>query len=457
MEIPFRQKYTVLTISVGLTALLLGVLAGAGVMFRTFSEKLEDVDFLRERLKSLEPPSGPAQAKPVLVRLGRAVEKPVQPNRTLVGRLVEVRRVIASSEVSGKIIEFPLEEGHPVQAGKTVLARIDDIWARLALEQQQAQWLSTSAQLEFEKGELRRLEELFKAAAVTESELHQKRTQIAQLEAKLQELQAAMAQEQERQKRSVVYAPFDGVVVAKHAELGQYVQPGAPLVEIISRGQIDAQLMVPESAINRLQLDQTISILVDPLAEEVQGRVVSLTPFGPTASRTFPVRVRIDDPTGRLKVGMSITARIPTGPERMALVVPKDAVLEKPDEAVVWVKVPEEASVRGPEGQTSGAVVSRGQTPGSGEQAAESVGQSPESKVQTPFSDPAAKGPAGSVQAAFTGTAQPVPVTIDIRLPTEYAVRAQTPQGAQLLKPGALVVIEGGERLLPGQKVQSVP
>jgi Multidrug resistance efflux pump len=243
MEIPFRQKYTVLTISVGLTALLLGVLAGAGVMFRTFSEKLGDVDFLRERLKSLEPPSGPAQAKPVLVRLGRAVEKPVQPNRTLVGRLVEVRRVIASSEVSGKIIEFPLEEGHPVQAGKTVLARIDDIWARLALEQQQAQWLSTSAQLEFEQGELRRLEELFKAAAVTESELHQKRTQIAQLEAKLQELQAAMAQEQERQKRSVVYAPFDGVVVAKHAELGQYVQPGAPLVEIISRGQIDAGIL----------------------------------------------------------------------------------------------------------------------------------------------------------------------------------------------------------------------
>jgi hypothetical protein len=91
------------------------------------------------------------------------------------------------------------------------------------------------------------------------------------------------------------------------------------------------------------------------------------------------------------------------------------------------------------------------------EQTPRSVGQPPESKVQTPFSDPAAKGPAGSVQAAFTGTAQPVPVTIDIRLPTEYAVRAQTPQGAQLLKPGALVVIEGGERLLPGQKVQSVP
>ncbi len=383
------------------------------------------MEFLRHRLKVLEPPSEPRQTKPALVRVGRAVQKMVQPNRTLVGRLVEVRRVVACSEVTGKIVHLPLEEGNLVEAGKTVLARIDDIWARLALEQQQAQWLATAAQLEFEKGELRRLEELFKAAAVTESELHQKRTQIAQWEARLQELQAAMAQEQERQKRSVVYAPFDGIVVAKHAELGQYVQPGSPLVEIISRGQIDAQLMVPESAINRLQLDQTLSIFVDPLGEQVQGKVVSITPFGPTASRTFPVRVRIDDPTGRLKVGMSITARIPTGPEKPALVVPKDAVLEKPDEAFVWVVMPESAT--------------------EGEASAQLPGQALE------------PSPATLPPDARVGLVHPVLVRIDIRLPTEYAVIPQASQDAALLKPGAQVVIEGGERLTPGQKVQIAP
>ncbi len=402
MDVSSRAKWLVLIFSVGLTALLLGALAGGGVVFRTFTAEMENPDFLRQRLKQLEPPSGPAQAKAALVRVGRAVQKPVQPNRTLVGRLVEVRRVVASSEVSGKIVEFPLEEGDLVEAGKTVLARIDDIWARLALEQQQAEWVAAAAELEYQKGELRRLEELFKAAAVTESELHQKQTQIAQLEAKLQQIQAAMAQEQERQKRSVVYAPFDGVVTAKQAELGQYVQPGSPLVEIISRGQIDAQLMVPESAVNHLRLGQTISIGVDPLGEEAVGKVVSITPFGPTASRTFPVRVRIEDPSGRLKVGMSITARIPTGPEKLALVVPKDAVLEKPDEAVVWVVTPDQS-------------------------------------------------------ASQTGEARPAPVTIDVRLPTEYAVTVQTAQGAELLKPGAQVVIEGGERLMPGQKVQIIP
>src|SRR4030042_1744313 len=97
--------------------------------------------------------------------------------------------------------------------------------------------------------------------------------------------------------------------------------------------------MVPESVINLIGVDQILPIRVDPLGEEVRGKVVSLTPYGPAASRTFPVRVRLDDQQGRLKVGMSVTAMIATGPEREALVVSKDAVLVRPDGSTVWVAV----------------------------------------------------------------------------------------------------------------------
>ena len=103
-------------------------------------------------------------------------------------------------------------------------------------------------------------------------------------------------------------------MVAKHAELGGHVSPGTPIVDIVSRGQVDARLMVPESVINLIRVDQALPIRVDPLGEEVRGKVVSVTPYGPTASRTFPVRVRLDDQEGRLKVGMSVTAMIATGP-----------------------------------------------------------------------------------------------------------------------------------------------
>jgi len=189
-------------------------------------------------------------------------------------------------------------------------------------------------------------------------------------------------------------------VIVKHAELGQYVTPGDPIVDIVSRGQIDARLMVPESAINFIRPGQTLPIKIDAMGEEAAGEVVSITPYGPSASRTFPVHVRLDDGQGRLKVGMSVTATIGMGAERQALVVSKDAVLVRPDGSTVWV------AVAGPQGQT----------------------------VEV----------------------QPVPVIIGVRSASEYAVEPETDQGRKLLRPGVQVVIEGAERLAAGQQVRIV-
>jgi len=91
---------------------------------------------------------------------------------------------------------------------------------------------------------------------------------------------------------------------------------------------------------------------------------------------------------------------VPTESEREALVVAKDAVLVRPDGSTVWV------ARRGKRGETA--------------------------------------------------EVKPVPVDITARMRDEYAVEAQTAAGAGLLTPGAEVVIEGAERLMPNQTVRIV-
>jgi len=76
---------------------------------------------------------------------------------------------------------------------------------------------------------------------------------VADLEAGLREARTAIREETERIARSTILAPFDGTVIAKHAELEGHVSPGTPIVEIVSRGQVDARFMVPESAINMVR------------------------------------------------------------------------------------------------------------------------------------------------------------------------------------------------------------
>ena len=397
-----RQRQLVLIGSFALTALLVGGLVGSVVVSRTTRGQLSDPEFLQEQLKLLSPQDEDPDAgpPPALVRVAVAERKAIQAQRPIVGRLVEVRRGTVSSEVTGKIIDIPVEEGTPVIGGETVIAKVDDVWCRLAKERCRAQVALTQTELDYESGELRRCERLRDKNAITESELESKQATVEQLQARLDEAKAALEEESEREIRSVIRAPFNGTVVAKHAELGEHVSPGSPIVEVVSRGQVDARLMVPESIVNFIHVEDDLTIRVDPLGEELSGKVVSVTPYGPSASRTFPVRVRLDDQEERLKVGMSVTAMIHTGPQRQALVVSKDAVLVRPDGSTVWVAI------------------------------ASQNGQAIE--------------------------VQPVPVKITVRTPGEYAVEPETSKGRALLVPGTRVVIEGAERLMPGQQVRIV-
>ncbi len=392
------QKQRVLVASLTLSGLLAGAAVGGLAALRYAQSRLEDPEFLAAQLAQLETENDKANDAPrALVRLSTARSKSIQPTRPFVGRLVEIQKVTVCAEVTGNVVELPVEEGTPVSGGETLLARIDEVWSELSLAQREAQVASAQARLDYEEAELDRLQRIVDRNVITQSELQARQSKVDELRAALEEARVAAREEQERRRRSRILAPFDGTVVAKHVELGGHVAPGTPIVEIVSRGQVDALLMIPESVVNRVAVGQDLAVHVDPLGEDVPGKVVSVTPYGPGASRTFPVRVRLDDQDGRLKAGMSVTAVIATGPMREALVVSSDAVLVRPDGSTVWVA----------------AVDERGEA----------------------------------------ATVLPVPVAITVRAEEEYAVQSETAEGRSLLRPGASVVIEGAERLTPRQQV----
>lgn len=397
------QKRLITLIALLLTTLLAGTAAGWFGVRQYYRNRLSDTAFLQQQLKDLSGgnnnPGNSEERPAAFVRIGAAERRMVHPTRKLVGRLVEVRKVTLQSEVTGKIVAMPIDEGTAVEAGETVIAQIDDVWARLAKERIAAEMASIRAKLTFEETELKKYQQLFEKKVATESELEQRQAAVDQFTADFAEAHARLNEAEERMARLVIRAPFDGTIVAKQAELGQLVVPGTPIVDVISRGRIDARLMVPESCVERVRVGDPLPIHVDPLGEEVPGEVVLLVPYGPTASRTFPARVSLDDQQGRLKAGMSVSTHVATSDQVEGLVVPRDAVLVRPDTATVWVARPM------PEGDAM--------------------------------------------------TVEPVPVTITARMRHEYAVASETVEGEALLAEGSLVIVEGAEQLIPGMVVRA--
>jgi RND family efflux transporter MFP subunit len=127
---------------------------------------------------------------------------------------------------------------------------------------------------------------------------------------------------------TTVTAPFDGVIVAKHTEQGQWVAEGDPIAEVVSVGAFRAWLDVPQrftAAVSSAEAEVSVQI-------EATGRITS--PARPTVvrlvdrtARSMQIYFRVDDPDSHLAPGMSVTGWVPTGTRGDFLTIPRDALL----------------------------------------------------------------------------------------------------------------------------------
>jgi multidrug resistance efflux pump len=123
-----------------------------------------------------------------------------------------------------------------------------------------------------------------------------------------------------------VTAPIDGLVVARSANPGDTVPAGQPILTLIDPRQLWVNANVEETQIRRVQPGQTVEVYVDALGQEVEGRVLAITPASASTFSLLPqqnlsgsftkqiqlVPVKIELPSGdaRLTIGTSVRVRI---------------------------------------------------------------------------------------------------------------------------------------------------
>ena len=289
---------------------------------------------------------------PALVRVGKVAQESLQERVAVIGRLRETRRSFVAAEQSGKLMEVPIENGSVVDT-QTVLARIEPIWVEIDIDEAKANLIEAQAEVEQLQAEVDqarleadRLTELQRDKAarpreveMADADLKGKQGELAATKARVLARDAELARAQQQLERLVVRSPFDGVIVRKLVEVGQWVTPGTTVAEVVSRGEIDVMIDVPERLINSITPGDTLVVGVDALGQDIEARIDAIIPAADNAARTFPVRLRTTDDNGRLKTGMSVTAWVPTGDPGTRLTVPRDAIVRTPTGAQVWANL----------------------------------------------------------------------------------------------------------------------
>ncbi len=234
-----------------------------------------------------------------------------------------------AAQVSGAIQQMLVVPGQSVKQGE-LLARIDarEIQARL----DQAQPVRERAQKDTE-----RYRTLLKQNAVTQQEFDA-------TESRFRVAEAAVAEAQTQLGYTKVTAPFDGIITAKRADVGDLASPGRPLLDLESVSALRLEADVPEALISKVKLNDRLPVRVPAAKAFLQGTVAEIIPTADPASRTF--RVKLDLPTTPdLRSGQFGRVAVPVV-EVNAVRVPTSAVIVRGQMEIVFVVVDRRAQLR---------------------------------------------------------------------------------------------------------------
>lgn len=278
-------------------------------------------------------PGGAPQGGPRVVSVDGFLAVPSRLERSVeaTGNLIPNEAVAIRSERSGRLVQLQITESARVQSGQ-LLAKIDDSELRAQREKQ----LIRKAFLE---KELERDKELVKIQALPQEQVDLKVNEIDQIAADIKLLDIQI-------RKSVIAAPFSGLVGLRQVSPGAYITPSDVLVEIQQIDPIKLEFDIPEKYISEVKIGQDVSFEVTGSNEQYSAKVYALSTEVASDTRTFKVRATTTNKDLKLKPGMFTRVRLITAISEQVVMVPTDAVVPTLEGQQVFVIMNGKAAAR---------------------------------------------------------------------------------------------------------------
>lgn len=239
------------------------------------------------------------------------------------GQVEALQAIELRPEVEGRIVEILVREGQEVAAGAP-LFKVDD--AELKAQVDKAE-----ADRDLARQALQRARELVRQNASSAADLER-------AEATARSNQASVDLLQIRLERTVVRAPFAGVVGRRLVSLGDYVNSGTRLAPLHTVSPQRVAFNVPERYAERLQRGQRVSFRVAALAGQTfEGTVDFVDQSVQLPGRTILIKALVPNSKRQLQPGMFVELELATEIRPDAVVVPEDAVVALRGATFVWV------------------------------------------------------------------------------------------------------------------------
>ena len=304
------------------------------------------------------------------------------------GSLAANEQTDVAPETSGKVSAVGVDIGSYVRRGQMIV-KLDDSDLRIRMQQAQAQLdqakatqrqneakiglrpgqkfnpenvpevSAARAALDLAEANLRRYERLVETGDVSRAAYDQQKSQrdqlhdqyevaihqaqqnyaaVANAQGAVDAAQTQLALAKRALNYSVVVAPMAGYVSDRPADVGEYVSPTSKIATIVSLNPLRVRIDVPEQAIPRVHLGESVSVSVSAYPERnFAGHIARVSPSVTAASRTLSVEAEVENSSGELKPGQFATIRILLPQSEPAVLVPQRALRQISGATYVFV------------------------------------------------------------------------------------------------------------------------
>jgi RND family efflux transporter MFP subunit len=271
----------------------------------------------------------------VAVNVAKAKLQDVSPVTWLPGDLISLVDSRIATEVAGHLLSIT-EVGQRVKKGD-VLATLNDRLLLLRLRDNQAAVERLKTRFSYLSHQISREKKLAAQNSTSQSELD--RLEMER-EMSRQELVAAEIQVEHTRylvEQSRIIAPFDGMVVERSAQLGEYLSEGQALLRFVNEDLKEITLRAPIHLYGNLTIGTRVQL------QSAQAQVISfpklgvierVIPVGNNRSRMLEIRVKPD--SSDWVIGEAVKVQLPSGAAEKQLTVPRDALVLRQDQIFVY-------------------------------------------------------------------------------------------------------------------------
>lgn len=230
-----------------------------------------------------------------------------------VGSLRSHESVVLSPEIAGRVDAILADEGQAVPAG-TAIARLDQSVYK-------AEIAEIEANLALSRANFKRADELLRKKAGTARARDEAEAELRVNEAKLVLAHAMLG-------KTVIAAPFDGVLGLRSVSVGQYLAPGDPIFKLEAIDPLKVDFRVPEVYFGNVRIGAVIKVTVDALPDaDITGNVYAIDPLVDEAGRAVVVRATVPNKDRRLRPGLFARVALVYDTIEAAILVPEQAII----------------------------------------------------------------------------------------------------------------------------------